>query len=383
MKKLVAAMVMVASISLIGCGGTEEDTVTKEIVASEAVAESEGEDATEKGTKIVVDNEGNEVEIPTEINRIAVTAWQIPAPLTVYLGGAEKIVGIAPQSMVAAENSVLGAVYPEILNASTAFYEGGELNLEELMRLDPDVVIGPTGEMAESIREIGIPVISISTSKWGGDVVTTTEEWLKLFEDIFGESETAEKVQEYHQAVQQKITERVSVLSKEEVKEVMFLFNYGEETISTPTNGHFGQAWSNYVGAKHAAEELDGTGLATINMEQIYEWNPDVILITNFNTAQPDDLYNNAIGNYDWSTINAVKNKEVYKMPLGWYRSYTPGIDVSVTMQWIAKTLYPHLFEDIDIREETKEYFTTCFNIELTDEQIDKIFNPPREVGNY
>lgn len=51
MKKLVAAMVMVASISLIGCGGTEEDTVTKEIVASEAVAESEGEDATEKGTK--------------------------------------------------------------------------------------------------------------------------------------------------------------------------------------------------------------------------------------------------------------------------------------------------------------------------------------------
>ncbi|MBQ9991197.1 MAG: ABC transporter substrate-binding protein [Lachnospiraceae bacterium] len=394
MKKKLASIVLMLAISvgILGCTSTsdsgEKAQGTTAEVASETVTEAESSkegsaQAEEGATKIIIDNEGNEVEIPTQIDRIVVTAWQIPAPLTVYLGSAEKIVGIAPQSMAAAENSVLSVVYPEILNASTAFYDGSNLNIEELLKLDPDIVIGPTGDMAQSIRDLGIPVVSISTSRWGGDVVTTTEEWLKLFEDIFGENEIAEKVQEYNKKVQAEIEKRVSGLSEDEIKKVMFLFNYGEETISTPANGHFGQAWSNYAGAHHAAAEIEGTGQATINMEQIYEWNPDVVLITNFNSAQPEDLYNNTIGNYDWSSINAVQNKEVYKMPLGWYRSYTPGIDVGVTMQWIAKTIYPDLFADVDIEEVTKEYFSSCFGIELTDEQIEKIFNPPSAASAY
>lgn len=388
MKKVLSVFfAAVLTLGMAGCGSSSDSTQTTEGTTAASMVEAEAADtsvgAQEGATKIIIDNEDNEVEIPTQIDRIVVTSWQLPAPLAVYLGGAEKIVGIAPESMAAAKNSVLSAVYPEILNASTTFYEGGVINIEELLKLDPDIVIGPTGDMAESVREVGIPVVSISTSRWGGDVVTTTEEWLKLFEDIFGESEVAEKVQEYNKKVQAEIAQRVSSLPEEEVKKVMFLFNYSADTISTPANGHFGQAWSNYVGAVHAAEGIDGTGQTTINMEQIYEWNPDVILITNFNSAQPEDLYNNTIGNYDWSSINAVKNQEVYKMPLGWYRSYTPGIDVPVTMQWIAKTVYPELFEDVDIEQVTKDYFSSCFSIELTDEQIDKIFNPPSAAGEY
>ena len=33
-----------------------------------------------------------------------------------------------------------------------------------------------------------------------------------------------------------------------------------------------------------------------VNMEQIYKYNPDIIFVTNFTQAQPEDLYNNTIG---------------------------------------------------------------------------------------
>ena len=95
----------------------------------------------------------------------------------------------------------------------------------------------------------------------------------------------------------------------------------------------------------------------TVNLEQVYEWNPGVIFMTNFNTAQPEDLYNNTVGTYDWSGIQAVQDQRVYKMPLGMYRSYTPGIDTPITLLWMAKTVYPALFEDIDVTQRAIDYY--------------------------
>ena len=93
-------------------------------------------------------------------------------------------------------------------------------------------------------------------------------------------------------------------------------------------------------------------------------------------------MYNNAVGNDDWSTVAAVKNKQVYKMPLGLYRTFTPGADTPVTLQWFAKTVYPELFEEVNIEEVTKSYFKEYYNVELTEEQIEKMYNPAREGAN-
>ena len=66
-------------------------------------------------------------------------------------------------------------------------------------------------------------------------------------------------------------------------------------------------------------------------------------------------------------------------MPLGIYRSFTPGADTPVTLQWIAKTVHPELFEDVDIDQVTKDYFADVFNFEVGDEQLEKMYNPARE----
>ena len=82
----------------------------------------------------------------------------------------------------------------------------------------------------------------------------------------------------------------------------------------------FGQWWCDAVGAVNVAQELTTDNSVEVNMEQVYAWNPDTIVVTNFTAAQPEDLMNNTIGNYDWNTVAAIQNGRVFKMPLGMYR---------------------------------------------------------------
>lgn len=337
----------------------------------------------ESATRIVVDHEGVEVEIPTKIDRVVVgNTLPLASVLSVYLGGAEKIVGLHPASMSAAESGLLSEIYPEILEAKTDFINGSEINIEELLKLDPDIVIGVPKDQAETIRKAGIPALTLSVSNWDYDVVETYAQWNNLFDEIFGESEITEKVSEYSKEAYELIQERVSTIAEEDKKKVLILYKYDDKTITTSGQNFFGQYWTDATGSINVAQDITGNNAININMEQVYQWNPDVIIITNFTSVQPEDLYNNTIDGEDWSTVSAVQNGQVYKMPLGLYRTFTPGADTPVTLQWFAKTIYPELFEDINIEEVTKSYYKDYHNIEMTNEQIESMYNPSRESAD-
>ena len=386
MKKLVSLILTGAlAFSLVACGNANNNTEVGSISnqTAQAGAEAQAQETLVAETRHVVDHVGAEVDVPAQIDRVVVgNVLPLASVLSVYLGGAEKIVGLHPASMGAAQSGLLSEIYPEILEAETDFINGQEVNMEELLNLDPDVVIGVTEEQAKKIREAGIPAVSVSTSKWDYDVLETYNQWIDLFDQIFGESEVSDKVSAYSQEVYDSIQEKVSTIPDAEKKSVMILFNYDDESMTVSGPKFFGQFWCEASGAVNAAAEATATGSIEITMEQVYEWNPDIIVITNFTSAQPEDLYNNAIGGDDWSTVKAVQEGQVYKMPLALYRTFTPGADTPVTLQWFAKTIYPELFADVDINEVTKSYFKDFFNIELSDEQVTNMYAPSRDSAN-
>ena len=130
-------------------------------------------------THTIVDHAGNEVEVPLEVNRVAVCSiLPLPSVLAVFFDSAEKIVGMAPGSKSAAENSRLGQLYPELLDAETAYIEGGNLNVEELMKLAPDVVFYNTAEadVGEQLRNAGFCAVALSVNKWEYDAIETLQQ---------------------------------------------------------------------------------------------------------------------------------------------------------------------------------------------------------------
>lgn len=374
-------------------GTAAKTEAAKETAAAETSAQTETEAGTEAAAKgqdgqiVVTDHAGREVTLPAEINRVVVAdIYPMASVITVYLGSAEKLVGIHPVCMSAAKNGLLGEIFPEILNADTSFMTGSDLNVEQLLNLDPDVVFCSAGnsELMSALENAGIPAVGVSPSKWNYDILETYDQWAALLGQMFPESDKSKEISAYSQEVYDMIQDRVKDIAEEDKKDILFLFQYDDQEIVTSGKNFFGQFWCEAVGGRNVAEvvEADNSN-AIISMEQIYEWNPELIFVTNFTTVQPDDLYNNAIGGDDWSTIAAVQNKEVYKLPLGSYRSYTPSADTPVTLLWMAQKVYPDLFSDIDIAQEVKDYYQELYGIELTDEQVDRMYNPSTEgAGN-
>ncbi|MDE5884850.1 MAG: ABC transporter substrate-binding protein [Oscillospiraceae bacterium] len=359
-------------------------------VDSEIQAEPEMPDAeTSKNfgdTITVTDHAGNVIEVPAEIDRIIVgDILPLASVLTVFFDNGDKIVGMAEGSMKAAENGLLGELYPEVLNAETDFIDGTSINIEEVVALEPDIFFysANSPQIGEQLTQAGIPAIAISVNKWEYNTIETLNNWIDLLSQIFPENDKANTCREYSNEVYSMVQERVETIPEEEREQAFFLFQYSDSNITTSGKLFFGQFWADAMGAKNVGEELKTDNSIAVSMEQIYEWNPSLIFITNFTSAYPEDLYNNTIGEYDWSAIDAVTNQRVYKMPLGMYRSYTPGIDTPITLLWFAKTAYPDLFEDIDITQETKKYYQEIFDISLTDEQAESIFAPVSASSAY
>lgn len=367
----------------------EADTSAQEVTAAEETVDEAASETVEKDGvtgHMITDHAGNEVFIPNEIDSVVVTdIYPMASVLTVFLGSAENLSGIHKVSMSAAQNGLLGELYPEILDADTSFMDGANLNLESLIGLEPDVVFYNAGsaELGESMRGAGLNAVAVSVNKWEYDAIETYNAWIDLLAQIFPEkSEASEKVSSYSDQVYNEIQEKVSTIAEEDKKKVLFLFQYDDTTMITSGKKFFGQFWCDATGAINVAEGVEAENSnAAISMEQVYEWNPDVIFITNFTPTQPDDLYNNAVGSDDWSSINAVANKEVYKLPLGTYRSYTPSTDTPMTLLWMAQKVYPELFADVDMTQEVKDYYSELYSVELTDEQVDRMYNPSSDAG--
>ena len=177
------------------------------------------------------------------------------------------------------------------------------------------------------------------------------------------------------------VSKRVSALKEEEKEKVLFLFQYTETNMQFNGNPSFGTWWSEAIGAKNVITDQTPKNSLEGSIAMAYDLNPSVIFITNFTTAKPEDLYENKIGTDNWKPVDAVKNKRVYKMPLGMYRSYTAGVDAPIALWWLAKACYPALFEDVDITEKTVSYYRDVFGITLTAEQANAIFNPDPNAG--
>ena len=343
-------------------------------------------DTDNKNMTVITDHAGNTVEVPKKIERIAIcNIFPVPSVLSVFFNSAEKIVGMDKASMISAQNSLLSELYPEILKAEPGYIDGTNLNIEELMKLKPDVVIYNAANEAigKTLRDAGLCAVALAVNKWEYDAIETLNQWIDLFSQMFPSNDRVDTVKKYSNAVYQKVQDRVKDLPENERQRIFFLFQYSESNMATSGAHFFGQWWADAIGAINVGEEIDTDNSVVVNMEQVYDWNPQQILITNFTTAQPEDLYENTLSGYDWSEIDAVKNEKVHKMPLGMYRSYTCGVDTPVTLLWMAKTVYPELFSDIDITAETQKYYKDVFGITLTVKQAESIFAPSSDASAF
>ncbi len=378
--KRIFSILMAAMMLLSGCAGTANESEPSQEPSNSETAEAL--EQTPEG-RTVVDHDGIEVDIPEQIDRIAVgNIGPMASVLTLFLGSGESIVGMSPMSMSAAENGILGELFPELLDADTSFLQGSNINVEKLLTLEPDLVLIQSGqsEVRTQLENAGLTVVAFGVGTFKYDIINTYEAWIDLLSQIFPANDKMEEVTAYSKEVLELVQSRVSDIPETERKRALFLFQYDETQMVASGRNFFGQYWCESAGAVNVAQDIEA-GQATITMEQVYEWQPDVIFITNFTNTKPADLYANAVGSDDWSLVKAVQEQQVYKMPLGSFRTYSVSADMPVTLLWVAKTIYPDLFSDIDTDAEVKDFYQRIYGVTLTDEQVAAMYDPQGDVA--
>lgn len=356
LKKVVLSLLLVMAVGMTAACGSSESS-GKDDSSSKETAKSE---------KIVIEDQlGKTIELDGVPKKVCTTIMPFPYIYYAVVGNNDNLIGCNPSSIKAYEDSVLEYMYPELAEANTDFVDTDfVVNVEELLKLEPDVVFqwNYMDEEIEKMEASGIKVVALEY----GDL-EDLETWIRIIGQMFQKEERAEELIEYFHASVKEVTDKTSTLSEEELKNILIM----SDDLKVTGTG-FAKYWVENSGAVNPAGDLSGEKL-NVNMEQIYEWNPEIVYIGNFTELQPSDLIENKLDGQDWSVVDAVKNKQVYKIPIGGYRWDPPGVETPLMVKWLAKIQHPQLFEDMDMRTEVSDFYKEVYNFELTEEMLDEI----------
>jgi len=355
MKKFVFSFLMVLAVGMMtACGSGEGESSTKD---TSKTADSK---------KIVIEDQlGKTIELDGVPKRVCTTIMPFPYIYYAVVGNSDNLIGCNPSSIVAYEDSVLEYMYPELADANTDFVDTDfVVNVEEILKLEPDVVFqwNYMDEEIEKMEAAGITVVALEY----GDL-EDLETWIRIIGTMFDKEERAEELIAYFHESVAEVSDKIATLSEEELTNILIM----SDDLKVTGTG-FSKYWIENSGAVNPAGDLSGEQL-NVNMEQIYEWNPEIVYIGNFTDLQPSDLVDNKLDGQDWSVVDAVKNKQVYKIPIGGYRWDPPGVETPLMIKWLAKIQHPQLFEDMDMRTEVAEFYQEVYDFELTDEMLDEI----------
>ncbi len=371
----------VGAVLMLGAAGCSGVTTENESAEEQKTSENTESVDNGDGTRTIIDQVGNEVVLPEKIERVVIASVWPLASVYVLSMGTDKLVGLDPAIISAAENSMLIKIAPEISEIESGFSQNGFMNAEELIKLDPDVVLYSSGvpEDYEVASQAGIPAVGFSLSIKDYNAVETINSWIELLEEVMGEDLSSSEYIEYGNEIQELVADRLKDVKEEDKPRSMVIHKYSDNTLSVPGADTWAEYWIEASGGINVADEIEGTKETSI--EQVYEWNPEKIFITNFNDALPEDIYNNTLCSADWSGVQAVTDQDVNKIPLGMYRWYVTCSDSPMMLLWMAKQNHPELFEDIDFNETMKDFYSRFYDFTLTDEDIEQILNPVREAA--
>lgn len=207
----------------------ESTTAESSSTAVESTAEASAEMKSAEGTHLVIDHAGNEVEVPDKIDRIVIDQIPILSTYMSYFGGeAPYIVGYCGSFKETITDTALRNIAPELLESSETVYAQSDLNIEEIVKLDPDVIFYNANNQAhaEILKSSGIPAIGFATvnADTSAEPLLCYQQWLHLLEDVFGEKGKMDDFLKAGESITTDVEGRIAKIPEEERPSAMILF---------------------------------------------------------------------------------------------------------------------------------------------------------------
>ena len=250
---------------------------------------------------------------------------------------------------------------------------------EKILFCHPDIVISEYEdvEKADALQEqLGVPVITLKAGPDGvfDEAFRQTMTMLGL---LFDNEEKAKELVSFIQGEAAEISARTAGVSEENRPGVYIcgLGNWG-------TTNHLMTA-QRYItfdlaNVRNVVTDLASPGIQAIEEEKFVALGEqiDIMILDAAAVKNIKPLYDEDDALFD--SCKAWQEGEVYLQMA--YNAYYTNYETALINAWfIAKSVYPHLFEDIDMTEKTNEITRAFLGRELADE----IFAYPGSFGGY
>lgn len=351
-KWIVLLLALVMSVSLFACGAQPETNGGDD--------QHTGDEA---ATRVFTDSCGREVTVPANVEKVAVSGPL--AQIVVFAMAPDKLVGIA-NAWDESAAQFLDTKYYDLPLLGQLYGGKGEMNLETLLAAAPDVVIDvgePKGSIVEDMdalqEQTGIPFVHIDA------YLAAMDNTYAMLGDLLAMPNEAQGLADYCRYAYDRAVEIANSVEKANL-----LYITGDEGLNVIAKGSYHAETIDLLANNLAVVEepsSKGTG-NEVDMEQILNWNPDVILFA------PGSIYASVGSNENWQTVTAIKNGAYYEVPMGPYNwmGFPPSVQRLLGMTWMAKILYPTA-ADYDLYTEVSTYFQLFYHCELTQEQYDAL----------
>ena len=147
---------------------------------------------------------------------------------------------------------------------------------------------------------------------------------------------------------------------------ISVLYTSGSSGLNTNAKGSIQAQVLDLIGIENAAvvEDVSNKGGGNpINLEQLYRFDPDVILFA------AGSIYQTAADDEAWQPLRAIEAGRYYEipsMPYNWL-SNPPSLNMLLGVWWLGNLLYPQYYA-YDMVEKTQEMFRLLWNYDLTAE---------------
>jgi iron complex transport system substrate-binding protein len=311
----------------------------------------------------LTDATGRAVAIPDKVEHIFPAGP--PASLLIYTFAPDLLLGWT-RNPDPPQCALLGSGACDKPEVGRLTGRGNTTNLEVLIKLKPDLIldVGTINDtyisLAKRVQdETGIPYVLFD-----GRFDAAAQLYRQLGQ-LTQRQAQAEEFARYADNTIKTVKGRIDQIPDEQRPTVYYA--RGPRGLETGLGGSINVETIEFLGAHNVAGGQRG-GMATVSMEQVLAWNPDVVVT--IEPAFAASVHTDPV----WAPVKAVQTNRVHlspRLPFGWV-DFPPSVNRLIGLWWLAKVLYPAQFPE-DLRPLALDFYKRFYHLTPPDAQMDSV----------
>lgn len=353
-----------------GCTSATVSTGSGSATAAAGSAERQGSAAVKATVRTVKDSDGNKVEVPAKVSKVAPMIGAFAQITEMLTNGNGKMVA-APNKQISDD---FKAVFTDYAESNPSGYDTS--SVEDIIASGAQVAYGPksalSDEQIDQLDAAGVKFVNISKMQTTDDLCNC----IQTIGDILGEKESkraTEYVKYYQDAIKFAKKKASKTKDADRATELTMSVEGGAYMVapaSDISSSLVDAAGLNNLAADYASDAKSGNGsMLQVSAEQIVAWNPQYIVA--YSQQAADAIKSDAA----LAGVDAVANDHVLVCPKALYLWAVRSGESCLMPEWLGSVVYPDEYKGFDMTETLQKFYKQWYGSELSSEDAEGILS--------